>query len=77
MAGDIRSELAVPLMRENGVWGVLNVESSVPNAFKQDDLRLLETIGDHIMMPLQNAEVHQNLLQEQTRRIALEDLSNS
>jgi len=56
MASNMRSELAVPLMREGELWGVLNIESPTPNAFDENDQRLLEAIAGQIMISLRNAE---------------------
>ncbi|MBS4034249.1 MAG: GAF domain-containing protein, partial [Ignavibacterium sp.] len=62
MAGDMRSELAVPLKREKKVWGVLNVESPDLDAFDKNDKLLLQTIADQIMIALRTAEVHEQIL---------------
>lgn len=56
MAGNTRSELAVPLIRDGKVWGVLNIESPTPGAFDESDQRLLEAIAGQIMISLRNAE---------------------
>ena len=70
-----RSELAVPLIRNGELWGVLNVESPAENTFSKDDQRLLEAVADQIILALRNAEVHQKLLDEQGLRIAAEEWS--
>ncbi len=62
MAGDMRSELVVPLKREKKVWGVLNVESPELKAFDKNDRLLLQTIADHIMIALRTAEEHEQIL---------------
>jgi signal transduction histidine kinase len=79
MEEEIRSELAVPLEREGDVWGVLNVESPQVAAFDEDDQRLLEIVGDQILIALNNAEEHGQLEQalesaerEKKRRLAAE-----
>ncbi|MBT4320653.1 GAF domain-containing protein, partial [Candidatus Bathyarchaeota archaeon] len=45
---DSRSELAVPIMREDRVLGVLNVESLTFEAFSDDDARLLELLAQNV-----------------------------
>jgi len=42
------SELAVPVILEGQAVGVLNVESSQPDAFTDDDQRLVETLAGHV-----------------------------
>ena len=40
-----RSEIVVPLIRENGeVWGVLDIDSESLNTFDETDARFLEEI---------------------------------
>jgi HD-GYP domain-containing protein (c-di-GMP phosphodiesterase class II) len=42
---DPRSELAVPVLVDGKVWGVLNIESAEPEAFGEADVVLVETIA--------------------------------
>lgn len=42
---DPRSELAVPVLLDGNVWGVLNIESAEPQAFGEADVVLVETIA--------------------------------
>jgi putative nucleotidyltransferase with HDIG domain len=44
-ATDPRSELAVPVLVEGHVWGVLNLEEVRPNTFDQDDVTLMQLIA--------------------------------
>lgn len=67
MVGNMRSELAVPLLRDKEVWGVLNVESPEKKAFDINDQLMLQTIGDHIMIALRTAEKHGELERERDR----------
>jgi GAF domain-containing protein len=75
MEAEVRSELAVPLVREGEVWGVLNVESPQVAAFDGHDQRLMETVAGQILIALRNAEEHRKLEQEQARRVAAEEWS--
>lgn len=44
-----RSEIVVPLLRKDGeVWGVLDVDSEVPNGFDDTDARYLEIIAGYL-----------------------------
>jgi len=45
---DSLSELAVPIMVEDGVLGVLNVESTQLDAFSIDDARLMEVLAQNV-----------------------------
>ncbi len=51
------SELAVPIMHEGSVIGVLDVQSPEPNAFDNHDLTTLVTIGDQISIALENVRL--------------------
>jgi HD-GYP domain-containing protein (c-di-GMP phosphodiesterase class II) len=42
---DPRSELSVPIVVDEAVWGVLNIEADEANAFTQADAVLVETIA--------------------------------
>jgi PAS domain S-box-containing protein len=59
-----RSEIAVPIERENRVIGVLNLESDRPEAFAEGDLRFLEHLVEHAAIAIENAR----LFQEEQRR---------
>jgi len=59
-----RSELAVPIIREGTVIGVLDVQSPEPHAFDNHDLTTLVTISDQISIALENVR----LLDEERER---------
>ena len=40
--GDSRSEIVIPLFSGDALWGVLDIDSPVPNRFDQDDREGLE-----------------------------------
>jgi diguanylate cyclase (GGDEF)-like protein len=63
-----RSELAVPLIAEGKVLGVLNVESARPAAFGPRDLHMLTTLASYAVIAIQNANLF-----EQARRLAVTD----
>ncbi len=67
MLSTTRSELAVPIMREGRVIGVLNLESTEPDAFTEDDLRFIEHLADHAGIAIENAR----LFQEQRQRVQM------
>ena len=53
-APDIQSELAVPVIANNEVLGVLNVESMRLSAFDKKDVTLLEILGSHAAIAISN-----------------------
>jgi two-component system NtrC family sensor kinase len=55
---DTRSEMAVPLVHQEKVLGVLNVESHLPHAYTSDHLNLLSTVAGNLALALKNAELY-------------------
>ncbi len=70
----IRSEIAVPLLREDRLLGVLNVESPELDAFSEQDVSVLTTIADQLAIALENAEL---LREEQKRRAEVSLILNA
>ncbi len=64
------SVIAVPLLRENAVIGILTVESREPNAFQDEDQTFLTHLAGHTVISIEN----HRLLEEHQHRISL--LSN-
>jgi len=58
---DTRSELAVPLVDESGLLGVLNVEHPEVGAFSDDDLALLETLAVQAIIAIHSVDLYQKL----------------
>ena len=64
-----RSEMVIPLISGDQVFGALTIQSSHPEAFDHDDMIVLQGIGDSVATALQNAylfEQTQQNLQEIT-----------
>ena len=53
--GSIRSELAIPLRFGKQILGVFDLQSEEPRAFDQDDLAVLQALGDQIAVAVRNA----------------------
>jgi diguanylate cyclase (GGDEF)-like protein len=49
----IRSELCVPIQSERRIYGVINAESRIPDAFSEDDERFLTTVSAQIATALE------------------------
>jgi len=63
---EVRSELVVPLLRQNRLVGVLDLESTMPNAFSAEHERLLNILGSYVAVALENARLF-----EESREIQL------
>jgi signal transduction histidine kinase len=59
------SELAVPLKYRERIIGVMNLESTLPGAFSEQDEQLLVVIASHLAGFIENVRLH-----EETRRRA-------
>ncbi len=65
---ETRSEMALPLYRTGqGLIGVLDVQSTQPNAFGQDDIQILTTLADQVSIAIANARLY-----EETQKALLE-----
>ncbi|MFZ5820211.1 MAG: GAF domain-containing protein [Chloroflexota bacterium] len=51
---ETRSEIAIPLIAQNRLIGVLDVQSVEPQAFTQDDVDILQTLADQIAVAIEN-----------------------
>ncbi len=74
----IASELSVPLISENKVLGVLNVDSRSQAAFSEDDLKLLVIYAGHTASLIKNARLYGQVMTERNfRENILESSPNS
>lgn len=64
---EIRSELAVPLVQDDRLVGVLNLESRTLRAFDEADVSFLMLLASQAVVAIQNAQYVQQL--EQLRRV--------
>lgn len=64
---EIRSELAVPMLKADKVIGVLNIEHPDLNAFTQEDLKLAEAIAGLAVVAIENNQLFQKLDDRATR----------
>ena len=44
----VRSEMCIPLWTGDQLWGVLDIEDEHPNAFGEDEVRLLRAVADQL-----------------------------
>ncbi len=59
--GDVLSELVVPVWAGDTLWGVINVEEQRPNAFDEEDVRLVSTVADQVGSALRSATLYEQL----------------
>jgi diguanylate cyclase (GGDEF)-like protein len=55
------SELCAPVWVGDELWGAINVEELEPNAFDEDDARLLQTVADQLGSALRSALLYEQL----------------
>lgn len=58
---NIKSELAVPLILEDEVIGVVNVDSTRASAFTNEDMEMLFTLASQSAKVIQNAQLYETL----------------
>jgi len=56
---ETRSEMALPLKVGRQMIGALDVQSTEPNAFTQEDVNILSTLADQVSVALDNARLHE------------------
>jgi signal transduction histidine kinase len=73
--GDFRAVLAVPLMRDGAVEGVLLLGRPTPGPFSQRQIDLVQTFADQAVIAIENVRLFEQV-QERTRELSLslEDL---
>jgi sigma-B regulation protein RsbU (phosphoserine phosphatase) len=64
---EVRSELVVPLLRQDRLIGVLDLESTVPHAFTAEHERLLNILGSYIAVALENSRLFEESRVNQMR----------
>ena len=67
-----KSELVVPLRIGTRVIGTLDVQADEPNAFSQEDIVVIQSLGDQVSIAIENARLYQQsrelaMLEERTR----------
>jgi signal transduction histidine kinase len=67
----IQSELAVPIQRGRQLLGILDLESDQLDAFREEDIRLAESLAETIGLALDNAHLFRVIEDERSRLQAL------
>ena len=63
----VRSELVVPLLLQDRLIGVLDMESTEPNAFSAEHERLLTTLASFIAIALENSRLYEDARKNELR----------
>ncbi len=63
----VRSELVVPLLMQDRLIGVLDLESAETNAFNAEHERMLATLGSYVAIALENARLYEEARENQRR----------
>jgi sigma-B regulation protein RsbU (phosphoserine phosphatase) len=71
----VRSELVVPLLMQDRLIGVLDLESAETHAFTAEHERMLATLASYVAIALENARLYEEA--RQTERRLSDDLSTA
>jgi len=68
---ETRSEMTLPLRARGDLIGVIDVQSTVPRAFSQEDVTALQTLADQVAVAISNARLFQQVQEalEAERRV--------
>lgn len=58
---DTHSEMALPLNINGKIIGALDVQSTVTNAFTEEDVEVLSTLADQVSLAIQNAQFYEQM----------------
>jgi GAF domain-containing protein len=58
---DVRSELVAPLIVEGDVWGAINLEELVEDAFDDEDAQLLSILANQVAAAIRSAQLVQRV----------------
>jgi signal transduction histidine kinase/DNA-binding response OmpR family regulator/putative methionine-R-sulfoxide reductase with GAF domain len=74
---ETRSEMALPLKARERVIGVLDVQSTQPAAFSEDDVAVLQTLADQLATAIANADLFQRVREDANRRALINEVSQA
>jgi len=64
---EARSEIVVPLLMQDRLIGVLDLESTAPHAFTSEHERMLTTLGSYVAIALENARLYEEARESERR----------
>ncbi|GEM_PF-2512328 len=59
---DVKSELCIPILFQNQVIGLINVESLIENDFGQNEIEILQGLANQAGVALQNTQLNEELI---------------
>jgi GAF domain-containing protein len=72
-----RSEMALPLFYSGRLFGALDVQSTEPNAFSDEDVSALRVLADQVSMAINNAQLFEQLQNSlESERLAYGEISS-
>ncbi len=72
---DTKSEAVLPLLVENRILGVLDVQSNVYGAFHEMDLLVVRTLADNIALAAEGARIYQKLEERAKQMSAVAEIN--
>ncbi len=72
---DTKSEAVLPLLVENRILGVLDVQSSSINAFHETDLLVVRSLADNIALAVEGARLFQKLEERAEQMAAVAEIN--
>ena len=72
--GGAQTRLAIPLMREGVVTGVLFTAHPRPNAFDEDDIQLLEVFADQAAIAIDNVRLYRETKEALEQQTAISEI---
>ena len=64
---ETRSELAVPMIYQNRVVGVMDLESPQVNYFNAEHVQILSILAAHLAVSIENAHLYEQVARDETR----------
>ncbi|RKX69947.1 hypothetical protein DRP53_06570 [candidate division WOR-3 bacterium] len=61
MLDDVQAELSIPIVFQDRLLGVLDIQSPIKNAFKPEEVGLLSTIANQLASAIENARLHERV----------------
>ncbi len=71
------SETVLPLIVENRILGVLDIQSQVKGAFHENDMLVLRSLSDNIALAVEGARLYNNMIKRADQLSALADINFS
>ena len=71
------AEAVIPLIVENRILGVLDIQSDSPGAFHENDMLVIRSLADNIALAVEGARLYNNLVRRADQLAALADINYS